>query len=222
MALEERAEMARPVNIARKAMRRHAPGSIRRPSAAFITRSLFEFGGPLGVRDPGALESTLAGPHHLFAYGNPDLCDLAAAYPSGLCQNHGFVNGNKRTAFLTAFVFIVRERLYHSSRTGGDRGGGTVIGRPYSRPGWVRSLIAGAHRAQRLVSDLPFSCLVMKCRGPATSTSGGIWPRASRWSKKDLDNARDPRLFGNGTRGSGWRNCCPHETDRVVQSRRYV
>ena len=65
-----------------------------------------EFGGSPGVRDQGAIESALARPQNLFAYGEPDLCDLAAAYTAGICQNHGFVDGNKRTAFLTGFVFL--------------------------------------------------------------------------------------------------------------------
>ena len=33
---------------------------------------------------------------------------LAAAYAFGLTRNHGFIDGNKRTAFLTAFVFLER------------------------------------------------------------------------------------------------------------------
>ncbi len=65
-----------------------------------------EFGGSPGIRDRGAVESALARPRNLIVYGHPDLCDLAAAYTSGLCQNHGFVDGNKRTAFLTGFVFL--------------------------------------------------------------------------------------------------------------------
>lgn len=81
---------------------------------AAVTRfhgdSLIEFGGSPGIRDPGAIESALARPRNLFAYGEPDLCDLAAAYTAGLCQNHcqshGFVDGNKRTAFLTGFIFL--------------------------------------------------------------------------------------------------------------------
>lgn len=77
---------------------------------AAVTRfhhdSLMEFGGSPGIRDPGAVESALARPRNLLAYGEPDLCDLAAAYTAGLCQNHGFVDGNKRTAFLTGFVFL--------------------------------------------------------------------------------------------------------------------
>jgi death on curing protein len=77
---------------------------------AAVTRfhddSLMEFGGSPGIRDPGAIESALARPRNLFAYGQPDLCDLAAAYTAGVCQNHGFVDGNKRTAFLAGFVFL--------------------------------------------------------------------------------------------------------------------
>ena len=69
---------------------------------------LAEFGGSPGVRDQGAIESALARPQNLFAYGELDLCDLAAAYTAGLCQYHGFVDGNKRTAFLTGYVFLRR------------------------------------------------------------------------------------------------------------------
>ena len=72
----------------------------------FHDESLMEFGGASGIRDPGAIESALARPRNLLAYGKPDLCALAAAYTAGLCQNHGFVDGNKRTAFLTGFVFL--------------------------------------------------------------------------------------------------------------------
>lgn len=74
----------------------------------FHTESIAEFGGALGIRDLGAIESALARPENLLAYGQPDLFDLAAAYTAGLCQNHGFVDGNKRTAFLTGFVFLYR------------------------------------------------------------------------------------------------------------------
>jgi death on curing protein len=65
-----------------------------------------EFGGSPGVREQGAVESALAKPQNLFAYGEPDLCDLAAGYTAGICQNHGLVDGNKRTAFLTGFTFL--------------------------------------------------------------------------------------------------------------------
>jgi death-on-curing protein len=66
-----------------------------------------EFGGAHGIRDDGLIESALARPKHLWAY-NPaaDLADLAAAYGFGLAKDHGFVDGNKRTAFQLMFVFL--------------------------------------------------------------------------------------------------------------------
>lgn len=74
----------------------------------FHGENLLEFGGAAGIRDENAIHSALARPRNLFAYGNPDLCGLAAAYTAGLCQNHGFVDGNKRIAFLSGFVFLFR------------------------------------------------------------------------------------------------------------------
>ena len=72
----------------------------------FHEENLLQFGGGSGIRDQGAIESALARPQNLFAYGQPDLFDLAAAYTAGLSQNHGFIDGNKRTAFLTGVVFL--------------------------------------------------------------------------------------------------------------------
>ena len=67
-----------------------------------------EHGGALGVRDEGLIESALERPRNRFAYGQSDvdLADLAAAYASGLVSNHGFVDGNKRVAFMAAYVFL--------------------------------------------------------------------------------------------------------------------
>ena len=67
-----------------------------------------EFGGGAGIRDSSAIDSALARPRHWYAYESPDLFDLAAAYTAGLCQNHGFVDGNKRTAFLAGYIFLAR------------------------------------------------------------------------------------------------------------------
>jgi len=47
-------------------------------------------------------------PRQLLAYGAPDICALAAAYAAGLIRNHPFVDGNKRIAFMTAYVFLAR------------------------------------------------------------------------------------------------------------------
>lgn len=68
--------------------------------------SLAEHGGRPGLREPGLLESALARPHQLLAYGDPDLAALAAAYGFGLVRNHAFVDGNKRAAFLATGLFV--------------------------------------------------------------------------------------------------------------------
>lgn len=65
-----------------------------------------QHGGSLGVRDENLLSASLARPRHLFAYGQPDLFDLAAAYGYGLAKNHPFIDGNKRTAFMVMYVFL--------------------------------------------------------------------------------------------------------------------
>ena len=69
---------------------------------------LAEFGGPEGIRDQGLLDSALARPRNLAAYGTANVFDIAAAYACSIVRNHPFVDGNKRTGFVTAFVFLVR------------------------------------------------------------------------------------------------------------------
>ena len=75
---------------------------------AIHDRQLAEHGGSSGVRDEGLLDSALARPQQLFAYGEPppDLADLAASLAYGLARNHPFVDGNKRTAAVMCEVFI--------------------------------------------------------------------------------------------------------------------
>ncbi|MBK8907056.1 MAG: type II toxin-antitoxin system death-on-curing family toxin [Rhodospirillales bacterium] len=75
---------------------------------ALHDRLLAAHGGLAGIRDEALLGSALARPRHLAAYGEPDLCGLAAAYAYGIARNHPFVDGNKRTAFLAAYVFFAR------------------------------------------------------------------------------------------------------------------
>jgi death-on-curing protein len=67
---------------------------------------LSEFGGSSGVRDEGLLESALARPENLLAYGKPSIFDLAASYAFGLVKNHAFIDGNKRTGFVIAALFL--------------------------------------------------------------------------------------------------------------------
>ena len=88
----------------------------RRTEPRWLTRRMLdvlhdaqlrEHGGSPGTRDEGLLESALARPQHKFAYAKrPDLATLAAAYAFGLARNHGYVDGNKRTAFMAAYVFL--------------------------------------------------------------------------------------------------------------------
>ena len=75
---------------------------------ALHERQLSEHGGGEGVRDESLLESALARPQQLFAYGNPppDLAALAASLAYGLARNHPFVDGNKRTAAVACEVFM--------------------------------------------------------------------------------------------------------------------
>jgi death-on-curing protein len=82
---------------------------IKKPLAlAMHERQLAEHGGSAGVRDDKLLESALARPQQLQAYGDPppDLADLAASLAYGLARNHPFVDGNKRTAAVACETFI--------------------------------------------------------------------------------------------------------------------
>lgn len=65
-------------------------------------------GGSQGLRDASLLESALARPQNLHAYGEEDIFQLAASYAEGISRNHAFVDGNKRTAFMTADAFLYR------------------------------------------------------------------------------------------------------------------
>lgn len=69
---------------------------------------LARHGGLDGIRDQNVVESALARPRQLDEYGKPkpDAADLAAAYAYGLARNHGFSDGNKRTAWVIARVFL--------------------------------------------------------------------------------------------------------------------
>ncbi|MFZ2445150.1 MAG: type II toxin-antitoxin system death-on-curing family toxin [Syntrophobacteraceae bacterium] len=65
-----------------------------------------EHGGSPGIRDAGLLSSALARPRNQAAHAERSVFDLAAAYAFGIIRNHPFVDGNKRTGFLAAYVFL--------------------------------------------------------------------------------------------------------------------
>ncbi|NKJ41732.1 death-on-curing protein [Novosphingobium sp. SG720] len=73
---------------------------------AIHDRQLAEHGGPMGLRDAAGLESALARARNQWSYGETDLCQLAAAYAYGLARNHPFTDGNKRTAWVLARLFL--------------------------------------------------------------------------------------------------------------------
>jgi death-on-curing protein len=88
---------------------------LRETVLALQERLLAEFGGLGGVRDAGLLDSALARPQQLFAYGQPSLFDLAAAYAFGLVRNHPFLDGNKRIGFASAILFLELNGLCFSA-----------------------------------------------------------------------------------------------------------
>lgn len=73
---------------------------------AMHEKLLDRFGGLKGIRDEGLLESALNKSVHHFSYGQPSVFELAASYAMGIVKNHPFLDGNKRTGFVTAALFI--------------------------------------------------------------------------------------------------------------------
>ncbi|HWK55314.1 MAG TPA: type II toxin-antitoxin system death-on-curing family toxin [Hyphomicrobiales bacterium] len=73
---------------------------------AIHAEQLRQHGGGAGLRDEGLLESALNRPLQKPHYADADVFELAAAYLFGLVKNHPFIDGNKRTAFLAADVFL--------------------------------------------------------------------------------------------------------------------
>lgn len=73
---------------------------------AIHERLLVEHGGPGGVRDDSLLQSALGRPLNHHAYTGADIIELAAKYTAAIVQNHPFVDGNKRTAFVVGVLFL--------------------------------------------------------------------------------------------------------------------
>lgn len=75
---------------------------------AIHDEQIAEHGGLAGVREMPLVLSALARPQQLAAYGNPGIADLAAAYAVGIARNHAFLDGNKRTAWVVAETFLLK------------------------------------------------------------------------------------------------------------------
>lgn len=67
-----------------------------------------QYGGSDGVRDINLLSSAVAMPYASFSgdFLHRNIYEMAAAYAFHICQNHPFIDGNKRTALASALVFI--------------------------------------------------------------------------------------------------------------------
>jgi death-on-curing protein len=78
----------------------------KRALLAAHDEQLAEHGGATGIRDEGLLDSALARPLNLVAYGEPDAFEHAAAYGFGIAKNHPFIDGNKRVAAIAAESFL--------------------------------------------------------------------------------------------------------------------
>jgi death-on-curing protein len=80
---------------------------IRSAVLAVHSMTIARFGGANGIRDDGLFDSALARPANIYHYDpQEEIAQLAAAYAGGIIRNHPFVDGNKRTGFLAAYVFL--------------------------------------------------------------------------------------------------------------------
>ena len=78
----------------------------RRLIQAIHLEQLREHGGAPGLRDEGLLEGALARPLNRAGYGDPDVAELAALYALAIARDHPFIDGNKRTAYVTLELFL--------------------------------------------------------------------------------------------------------------------
>ena len=69
-------------------------------------RQIARHGGASGLRDEGLLQGALQRPINKWQYENADTFGCAAAYAFGVAKAHAFVDGNKRTAFVTGVTFL--------------------------------------------------------------------------------------------------------------------
>ena len=75
---------------------------------AILQDQIARYGGEFGIRDLGLLSSAIAVPRASFGGHalHRDLFEIAAAYAFHICQNHPFLDGNKRTECASALVFL--------------------------------------------------------------------------------------------------------------------
>jgi death-on-curing protein len=69
-------------------------------------RQIARHGGASGLRDDGLLQNALQRPVNKWQYENAETFQCASAYAFGIAKAHAFVDGNKRTAFVTSVTFL--------------------------------------------------------------------------------------------------------------------
>jgi death-on-curing protein len=69
-------------------------------------RQIARHGGASGLRDQELLQNAMQRPVNKWQYQNADIFECAAAYAYGIAKAHAFVDGNKRTAFVTSATFL--------------------------------------------------------------------------------------------------------------------
>lgn len=79
-------------------------------------------GGGSGLRDRALLESAIAAPQASFGGEDvmSDPIEIAASYLFYLCNNHPFVDGNKRTALAACLVFLEQNDLFDARSLDAD------------------------------------------------------------------------------------------------------
>ena len=65
-----------------------------------------QHGGNAGVVNDGSIESALSRARHRFEYTGAGLLECAACYIFGIAKNHGYVDANKRTAYMVGLTFL--------------------------------------------------------------------------------------------------------------------
>ena len=76
-----------------------------------------DYGGLYGIRDDALLEGAIARPQNLYYYENADVFELAACYAVAIAKNHPFLDGNKRTAFLSMIQFLKDNDIFIKFQT---------------------------------------------------------------------------------------------------------
>ena len=76
-----------------------------------------DYGGLYGIRDSNLLEGAIARPQNLYFYENADIFELASCYAFAIAKNHPFLDGNKRTAFLSMIQFLKDNNIFVKFQT---------------------------------------------------------------------------------------------------------